>query len=279
MANSLIQPDVSVVSPGGWLQVGEPHGMRHVRYSLPVPGLPAALEGLKLLHVSDLHFRRRRHAAVEELLAAVTAAQADLLLITGDFVESKTRPHPAMPHVYEFLSRAASPHGSRLGTFGILGNHDRHHLTPLLAGQPVRLLQHETAVLRHLGATIEIVGLVGVDRRELDHGFVRTHPPKPAGALRIVLSHYPDVVRHVEPLGADLFLAGHTHAGQVRTPWGFAFLKHDSLPRRYCTGLHLWNMDGSTSMWMHTSPGWGFSALSIRLFCPPQLTEFILQPA
>ena len=131
----------------------------------------------------------------------------------------------------------------------------------------------------HNDAAVEIVGLVGVDRAELDHGFVAGHAAKPAGGMRVVLSHYPDVVRHCGPLGADLFLAGHTHGGQVRTPWGFALIKHDSLPRRYCTGLHRWQDGNGRGVWMHTSPGWGFSAVPIRMFCPPQLTEIVLRAA
>ena len=88
---------------------------------------------------------------------------------------------------------------------------------------------------------------------------------------RIVLCHFPDLfpaARHLEP---DLYLAGHTHGGQVCLPGGFPLLTHDRVPRRFCKGIH--RIDKT---WFIVSRGLGFSGPPIRLFCPAEAMELTL---
>jgi hypothetical protein len=85
------------------------------------------------------------------------------------------------------------------------------------------------------------------------------------------MQHYPDQIRRVEMLHPDLVLAGHTHGGQICLPGGIPILKHDSLPVKYCQGLHRWK-----SSWLHVGRGFGFSSIAVRSFCPPQVVELKL---
>jgi hypothetical protein len=124
-------------------------------------------------------------------------------------------------------------------------------------------------------ATIELIGLPGVDRRDLDRGFVDAVPPRgatPPGTLRIVLSHFPDHLRRTEVLRPDLFLAGHTHGGQVCLPGMVPIIKHDSLPRPLTTGVH---RVGPT--WLVVTRGLGTTTLPLRVFCPPEVMEIVLK--
>ena len=232
-----------------------------------MPNLPAALHGLRVIHLTDLHVRGPWHAAYDKLLDRVRRAAGDLLLFTGDFVDNKRNHVPALPAV----RRLADGFTAKRGCYAILGNHDRLHFGPRLRETPIDLISGERREIDVGGATIELIGLPGSIRKELPPTFVGTMPPPPNGdgrTLRIVLSHFPDHLRRTAGLRPHLFLAGHTHGGQVCLPGGVPIIKHDSLPRRYCRGVH---RVGDT--WLVVGRGFGSTTLPIRVFCPPEVIE------
>jgi predicted MPP superfamily phosphohydrolase len=244
-------------------------GFEWNRVRLPVPELPPPLSGLKIAHLSDLHLRGFWSKAYDQLIDRIETAQPDLVLITGDFIDDKHDHRPALPILKRFIPRLKA----RLGVFGILGNHDVDFITPYLAELGVNMIEAGFASLQADGdAKIELIGLPGVSRADLDAYFITSLPSKAPGALRIVLSHYPDHVRRVRPLRADLFLAGHTHGGQCCLPGGWPIIKHDALPRRLCRGVNRY--DGT---WLVVSRGLGFAGfLPARVFCPAEAIEITL---
>ena len=268
---SPLSPTRVTAGRGPWFQARDPAGFEWNGFDLPVPGLPPALDGLRILHLSDLHLRRTWYSGYEDLLTRIEAAPPDLLLVTGDFVDDKRNPRLARNTLRRFVSRFRA----RLGCFGVLGNHDRMHLVPHLARTNVTLLGGRRHVLTHRGASVELIGLPGAERPDLADAFLRAQPPRPPGALRIVLAHYPDQIRRVGPvLRPDLYLAGHTHGGQVCLPlpyYGFPLIRHDTLPRRQCKGVHRFD-----DTWLVVSRGYGFSAMPVRVFCPCEVIELRL---
>jgi len=91
-----------------------------------------------------------------------------------------------------------------------------------------------------------------------------------------VLSHYPDAIIKLQKFDVmpDLLFAGHTHGGQVCLPGGMPILRHDTLPRRYCSGVHRFG-----GAWLVVSRGMGFSSYAIRVFCPAEVVEVVLRRA
>ena len=118
------------------------------------------------------------------------------------------------------------------------------------------------------GARVELIGLCGVDRRDLDETYIRTLPPREPRTLRIVLSHFPDHFRLTKPLAADFFLSGHTHGGQVCLPGGWPLITHDRMPKKYAKGIHRF---GPT--WYVVSRGLGYASFPIRVHCPAEVAE------
>lgn len=258
--------------PGPWFQWRVPYGFEWNCARLPAPNLPPALEGLRILHLSDFHLRRFWKRPYDELIARIARHPPDLLLCTGDYVEQKSDYRPALPMVL----RLVAGFRARLGCYGILGNHDRYWMEPPLKGTNLTLLdgaRREIAVRDPCGdATIELIGLPGVDRSDLSDDFVNSIPRRRDRTFRIVLSHFPDHLKRVQfALQPDLFLAGHTHGGQVCLPGGYPLVRHDALPRRLCTGIH-W-VDRT---WLVVNRGFGFSGMMMRLFCPAEVLELTL---
>ena len=254
--------------PGAWFQFRIPYGFEWNCARLPVPNLPPALEGLRILHVSDFHLRRVWKEPYDDLIRRIARSKPDLLLCTGDYLEEKHDYRPALPMVL----RLVAGFRARLGCFGVLGNHDRYWLEPHLRGTNITLLDGARREIDVGGAAIELIGLPGVDRHDLTDPFIRSIPRRRDHTLRIVLSHFPDHLRRTQfALQPDLFLAGHTHGGQVCLPGGYPVVRHDTLPRRLCTGIH-W-VDRT---WLVVNRGFGFSGLMVRLFCPAEALELRL---
>ena len=185
----------------------------------------------------------------------------DLLLFCGDFIDDKRNHRPALPNLQRFLENLHA----KFGSFATIGNHDGDLLVPQLSALGVRLIVHERVEVSLRGTGVELIGFPGPDRLDLDERFLRALPPRRAGVPRIILSHYPDLVRAAEAAGlaADLFLAGHTHGGQICLPGGVPILRHDSLDRKFCRGVH--DYAGTCLV---VTRGLGYTTLPLRVFCP-----------
>ena len=234
---------------------------------LPIARLAPELVGLRILHLSDLHVRSYWTRAYDELIAGLAKDPPDLILFTGDFIDDKHDPRPALPHLRKLLPALQS----RLGTYAILGNHDPVVAASDLAKMGVNLIDGARAVLETDSASLELIGLPGVARHDLDAAYVASLPAKTPGVLRIVLSHYPDHVRRIRPLKADLMLTGHTHGGQICLPGGRPLITHDKLPRPYHHGVHQLE-----KTWVIVSRGFGFASPPVRLFCPAEVVQITL---
>jgi predicted MPP superfamily phosphohydrolase len=263
-------PRVRYIRPrrGPRLQVRSLRGFEWNTLELRIDDMPPALEGLRLWHLTDLHLRRRWRPQLDEIIQRGRSDPPDLMLFTGDFVDDKRDHRAALPLVQRLVTQLRAT----FGTFAVLGNHDGDLLGPRLMGWGVKLLTHRRAEVSVRGAMIELLGLPGVDRIDLDENFIRTAPPRKPGVPRIILSHYPDLIRAATDLRADLFLAGHTHGGQMCLPNERAILTHDSLPRRLCKGAH--DVDGTCLL---VGRGFGFTTIPVRLFCPAELVEVVLR--
>ena len=271
-------PTVVRPGPGPRWQWRGPSDFIWKRLTLPVGGLAPALQGLRILHLSDFHTRGYWPPAYDTLLARIAADPPDLILFTGDFVESRRNHLPAVPHV----KRLVAGFRARLGCFGTLGNHDLYHFAPHLDGTNVTLLEGARRVVdvgsasggaNDSGASVELIGFPGVDRTDLTDDFLRSLPAeRAAGALRIVMSHFPCHLPRAQSLAPDLFLTGHTHGGQVCLPGGHPIITHCRLPRALARGVH---RVGPT--WLVVNHGLGFSGLPLRVLCPSEVVEITLE--
>src|SRR3569832_2041004 len=72
-----------------WLQISPPRMIDWKHFDLTVEGLSPELQGMRVTHLTDFHFRKSWHAGYEALIEQLNANPPDLLLLTGDFVDSK----------------------------------------------------------------------------------------------------------------------------------------------------------------------------------------------
>jgi len=252
---------------GAWLELFRVRHLQWSPYTLPIPNLSPALAGLRVLHLTDLHVDTVWMPSWDRLLEKVQQTRPDVILITGDFVEIKYDSRPVLPNLRRLLDGLSA----RLGVWGILGNHDGDVMGPVLADMNVRLLTNELVTLTSGDASLELIGVLGISRLDMPPRVRDSIPPKAAGATRIVMAHYPDQIVSLASLNPDIFLAGHTHGGQVCLPGGWPLMTHDSLPRRFARGVH---RIGQT--WLSVGRGLTYSTYPIRTFCPAEAIELTL---
>jgi uncharacterized protein len=233
---------------------------------LPIPGLPAELDGLRVAHLSDFHLGvpSRGTRAVEHAVEWVAARKPDLVCITGDLL-SRPRGEPLL---HDLLARLDHP-------YVVLGNHDfadsrDPFSSPAAIGELSNgtLLTDSSVVTEVRGQAVE---LAGVDPRTWLAGETSSIPPSDA-PLRILLCHFPRVLDTVEPDRWQLVLAGHLHAGQIVVPYGRGrlLLAHPRAP--YSRDVYT---RGATTM--HVSPGLGTTFVPFRYFARPEATELVLR--
>lgn len=249
----------------GWL------GSRwlHVRQlTATFPALPTALEGMRIVQVSDLHIGpQTSRRFLERVRAAIDASGADLIAITGDLVDDHA---PDSAHYAAALGDLYAP----LGVYVVPGNHDVYANWPAVRAElerlPVTILVNESRVVRRNGGQFAIAGTgdpagrwVATSRAAPD--IDATLRDVPAGEFTIALAHNPSLWSALADRGVHLTLSGHTHWGQLALPrfrWSLAgvFLDH---------AMGVIARDASV---LYIHPGTGFWGIPFRIGARPEVT-------
>jgi hypothetical protein len=230
-----------------------------------LPRLPPALDGLSILHLSDLHLcgtPDRRF--FQEVMDRCREWQPDLVALTGDIVDSEQHHRWIVP----VLGRLRW----NLAAYAILGNHDGWHEPQLVR----RRLQR--VGFRVLGNAWETLPVRGLPLVVIGHEgpWFRPAPDLagcPEGPFRLLLSHTPDNLPWARRQGIDLMLAGHNHGGQIRFPVLGSVFVPSIYSRRYdCGSFH------HPPTLLHVSRGLS-GQQPLRYNCRPEVTRIVLRAA
>lgn len=250
----------------------EPTWCEFVYRDLPVKGLPAGLEGLRLVQISDVHIGPQvSDDYVISTFKQITRLQPDIVVHTGDLVT-----YLDMPTLLQTEKVMAHFPRGRLGTAAILGNHDygANWSDDPVSSEIERILTSAGAtVLRNARVNVgglEIIGLEDLWAKRLStskafSGFDFSQPG-------LVLCHNPDACDlPVWQNYQGWILAGHTHGGQCKPP----FLPAPLLPvknRRYTSG----EFDLANNRRLYINRGIG-NLHHVRFNARPEVTVFRLQ--
>jgi predicted MPP superfamily phosphohydrolase len=236
-----------------------------VERTLVMPRLPAACDGLTVLHLTDLHFCGTPDKAFfRHVIERCRDWDPDIIALTGDIVDT----HKHHRWILPVLGRLRW----RLGAYAIMGNHDFYH-----DAKPVRRRLHRLG-FRVIGNAWETLEVQGQTLAVVGHEgpWFRPAPDLtgcPADAFRLCLSHTPDNIRWAQRNGIDLMLAGHNHGGQIRFPLFGSLFVPSFYSRRYdCGTFH------EEPTLLHVSRGLA-GQHPLRFNCRPEVTRFVLRPA
>jgi predicted MPP superfamily phosphohydrolase len=262
-----------VVASGGCALdavVLEPHWIKITRPIINIDGLPAAWDGVRIAHITDLHVGRLITLDyVKEVVALLNGERPDLIVMTGDFVSRRDAITAGLAQVLGELRCTE-------GKFAVPGNHDywtdMSKVSTLLADSGVDLLNNDYTILTRGDDKIALAGVddlwEGSPDLESALGKVAAEVP------RVLMCHNPDYAEQMpgHPR-VDLMLCGHTHGGQVKIPCG----PRPKLPIRhikYAAGFAQGPCCG-----VYTSCGLGMTGIPVRLNCRPELPIITLRLA
>lgn len=250
----------------------EPARLSITRTEIPIPNLPAGLDGLKVGLIADLHFKPDTDSPLlAEAVAALNHEKPDLIALPGDFIDHDPRVADPM---MEILSKLSARHG----VFASMGNHDgwaeaanRLRRGFERADMPFLVNRHSRLTIGGESLAVAVTDHVWKGRPDP----VKTLAGIPSRTPVIALVHEPDffdeMTRH---RNIQLQLSGHTHGGQCRVPvLGYAPAKV-AYGRKYIQGTF---ERGDSRLFV--TRGLGTTGLRVRFACPPEVAVLTLRCA
>jgi predicted MPP superfamily phosphohydrolase len=241
------------------------------RTELAIAGLPVALQGLTIAHLSDIHLYDGVHPGARRTIELVQEARPDVTFVTGDIVESLGQ----LAVAASFLKECRG----RLTTVVTLGNWEHamgvtaEDMERTCAAAGAVFLMNDAHLIGEASGRLALVGL--------DDPYSGTPDPVhalrdvPGGSVEVWGFHapgYSDRLRRKSLPPPHLMLAGHTHGGQIRVPPLPAITPRGS--GRFVAG---WYRDTFAPLFV--SRGIGTSDVRARLFCPPEVGVITLVSA
>lgn len=220
----------------GWLEV--------VEINLNLRNLSEQLQGLRIVHVTDLHYGRTVSSNyLRRCIHRINQLEPDIVVLTGDYITYDT-----LGRFRQKLIHLVSGIKSRRGVYACLGNHDYgvggvrtswhhdtlEHISEGMRTSGVNLLRNESVVLEIDRQRLWLVGLGDIWADDFD-------PAKafagicPTDAV-IALAHNPEAIEHLDDFTVDAVMSGHTHGSRIE--WVVSRGRPVLNRRSYYSGLY-----------------------------------------
>ncbi len=257
---------------GNWSKVAkgamdEAASLSLERVEIRLKRLPKALDGFKIIHLSDTHhspFTTLDH--IKRTVKIANRLKPDMFILTGDYVS----------HEREYIAPVAAVLGklkAKYGIYACLGNHDHWTdadlVTHLFRGEGIKMLVNEGLRFEARGASFWLAGVDDymVGKTDVPAALRGSFPDE----MKLLLAHNPIIFREAARSGIDLTLSGHTHGGQIK----FRDEEKRILPtRKLKAGLYQ-----RKSSQIYITRGIGTVVVPMRLRCPPEISLLELRTA
>lgn len=239
---------------------------------IPLKELPQALDGYRIVHISDLHVGPTiGRDEVERLVHLVNGFDADAIAVTGDLIDGSV----------DLLKNDIEPLGkmkSKDGIFYCNGNHEYFYnaedWSSHLKSIGFKVLENRHEVVKRGEHALVFGGVNDFDAKRFDSE--HTSDPhlaasgSPENATKILLAHQPKSCFQAAKSGWHLQLSGHVHAGQF---FPFSLLVRFAHP--YIDGLH----HHEDRLWVYISRGTGYWGPPVRTLIPREIGVVTLRRA
>lgn len=217
----------------------------------------------KIVLVSDIHLGRLLGKSyAENLVEKINAQEPDLVLLAGDILDEKLL-YVKEQDSLSPLSKLKVP----LGVYAAYGNHDYLDKPAvwqeMLEANNINVLRDANAIV---GNNLKITGLNDFSRNRSTASLEKLSADN-ANYYSIVIDHQPRKMEAASSAGYDLYVAGHTHTGQL-------------FPNRLVT-KKMYKLDYGRKEFGNltaiTSNGYGFWGVPVRTEVAPELVVINLK--
>ncbi|MBN1127046.1 MAG: metallophosphoesterase family protein [Sedimentisphaerales bacterium] len=256
----------------------EPYWIEVNTIQLDSPKLKNA--SLRIVHFSDTHCDHKLRNE-DKLVQMVNNLSPDIIVFTGDALN-------AVEALYRFQERLRTMK-AHLGKYAVRGNIEccYYPAVDLFRGTGFQRLNGNSVRITKDGDAFVIAGM--------DCPGMGTLPSPPDGLsaddFNILLYHAPDLAETIDTTIFDLYLAGHTHGGQVALPWYGALTTLSRYGKKYESGLYHLGLDrtdndsqtiASKETILYINRGIGMEndpAPRVRFCARPEITVYDIRPA
>ena len=221
--------------------------------------------GIRLVHISDMHCDRKPRNE-KKLVELINAAEPDVIVFTGDTINTPA----ALPRFKDTMKKLKA----NLGKFAVVGNFEVSywHRLDIFSDTGFEVLEKNSISLVKNGQTFYISGL----SCKYPSAYEELLKSVPENHFSIFLYHYSDLVEDLENLNVDLYLAGHTHGGQVAIPFYGALVTLSKFGKKYESGIYT---VGDTILYVNRGIGMeGGIVPRVRFWARPEITVFEIKP-
>lgn len=270
LSSVIAAPLVAISGTAAYARLIEPYNYLVSETDILIRDLPAAFEGFRITHLTDIH--HSRILGLNEVRRVVSLAQQtrpDMFVLTGDYSTSYRR-------YIEPCAEALAALNAPEGVWAVLGNHD-HYTDPELTTRALQ--RHHIAVLNNAHTTLQrgsdAIQLSGIDDWTWNAvNWERAFSGLKTSTPTILLSHQPTVLDFEQTQNVSLILSGHTHGGQLSFPFLGAPARFATADLKYSRGLF---RRGDTQLYVST--GTGVIGLPLRFGVRPEIAVLRLKRA
>jgi hypothetical protein len=239
----------------------EPYWPEVTRFETRSDRLPAGAGFIRIVHISDTHCDGDTARLENDLPDLIRREKPDLIVWTGDAANDVPMGLDRFRRMMVQLTEIAP-------TYGVLGNWDQYGRATL-PGIDVTMVDGSHADVDVRGIKLRLVGGQWHQARSVAYWTDRADPMQ----YVILLAHGPDFILMLEEQVKggrvpDLFLAGHTHGGQIRLPFYGAVVVQQKTGKLFENGLVDYN-----GTQVHVSRGIGMNGNlpRARFLCRPEV--------
>lgn len=220
-----------------------------------------SLAGLKILHISDLHIDEKTSKnEIIYLIDTLNNLNCDILVLTGDLIDCKTKKIEEKLLLLKDIKHKV---------YFVSGNHDLVYgyetLKTILNQCKITILDNCFEYLEYKNTKYILAGLSDrfskffkIKRDET----IFVEKLKDIKKPKIFIAHQPKDYIYALNTKSELFLCGHTHAGQIY-PFGYLV----RLVQPFLKGLHYKN-----NLAIYVNSGLGAWGLKYRFLSKPEIT-------
>lgn len=235
--------------------------------------LPTNFNGLKIIQISDIHYGSTIFIKdIKKLVELVNERTPDLVVFTGDLIN---KDYKLNSKEQEKLITELKKIKTTIGKYAIMGEEDSSEFNTIMNQSNFTILNNSyDLIYKDNNIPILLIGLNNSKKNEdIDSAYEYfNQPTHNSNIYTITLLHKPDTVNEIleKYPTTDLFLAGHSHNGQINIPYIGGLVKKEG-SQQYINEFYQINNSR-----LYISSGIGTNGNGFRLFCRPSINFFRL---